>query len=199
MARVRRFGGFDECREELALLAPHARTPFVAPAWLSAFVGVERGDLAIYVVHEADRPIGYAAMRELRGVLGVREIRFVGHRVSNYLEPVSEPGREAQVWAALLDAWKGDGRPALLDLMDLNDDSPARAALQRVVDGVHVSLPLYACPEAPLSEDWEATFRTLVDSKKKRAEIRKFAARLEALGRVQFEVLRTREAWEARP
>lgn len=194
MLRMERYSSIASCAHHLNTLAEHARTPFVDPQWITICAEMEEVSPLFYVAFEGDSPKGYVALWKVApGVDGITVLRFVGHRVANYLEPVCLPGFEERFWRALFARVAADGG-AFLDFLDISSASPSAAALELAACSFGFArVPLYPCPEATLDTDWETTFRRLVPSSKRRTELRKFASRLETLGCVEFVVIRTLE------
>jgi CelD/BcsL family acetyltransferase involved in cellulose biosynthesis len=113
-------------------LAVLCRQPYSAPAWMLAWwrhASPLDGELAVVIVTEDDSLVGVAPMFQRRTTTGLRVARLLGtgHRV----EPLSEPGREQEVAAAVVEALQGlPARPGavLLDRGDAGSPWPGLLA-----------------------------------------------------------------------
>jgi CelD/BcsL family acetyltransferase involved in cellulose biosynthesis len=98
-------------------------TPFQRPAWLLPWIDAfSARDLLIFAVRDSNRLVGLAPLL-IYGREGERILALVGGGVSDYLGPLCERGREAEVIQAVL-AWADAcSKWDLLELTDIPFDS----------------------------------------------------------------------------
>lgn len=89
--------------------------------------------LQVWTVWEEERLLGVAPLYETTDEQGVKLLRFVGGvDVSDYLDVVTEPGREEELLATLLAAWAEVPCCSVLDFHALPHASPSREVFLRL-------------------------------------------------------------------
>lgn len=167
----------DALAPEWATLVPATDrpAPFQHPAWHAAWWEIFGGstEQRYYAVREAGRLVAVAPMqRTSKGVLV-----FSGDpEIMDYMDLISEPGREEDALDALLATWKGESAAAVR-FWGLREESPLLTALR--ARGVAFEEEAVA-PRITLAPDWEAYLASL--SKKDRHELRRKMRRLEGAG-----------------
>ena len=149
--------------------------PFQHPAWHAVWWEIFGGstEQRYYAVREAGRLVAVAPMQRTSG----GALAFSGDpEIMDYMDLVSEAGREADALDALLATWKAEGA-ASVRFWGLREESPLLAALR--VRGVAFEEEAVA-PRITLALDWEAYLASL--SKKDRHELRRKMRRLESAG-----------------
>ena len=185
---------WERCSQQVeeVLQGSGESNPFVCLPWLETwwrYWGAGKR-LQVYLFRRNGAYVGFAPLW-YHEVLGGREYFFVGHRKSNYLGIVSNPGEEDNIWRALFRVLQESGKAALLHLVDLNSKSPAFTALAVLKDsGVSkvIFYPLYPCPHAILPGDWEEFFSGVM-RRKRRTQMRAADRRLASLGEVRFRLV----------
>ena len=171
------WGRLFRCRPDLS--------PFQSPAWLLAWVrAFSPSPLWTLAVWEGDALAGLAPFfLYTRPQDGRRQLTLLGNGISDRLDLLAAPGREAAVAAAVFahlqrtDAW---------DACDWRDLPPGSALLTGPLDAARdaveneVPCPVRALPDTP-----EAVVNTL--PRKRRENLHRRSRRLAELGRVSFE------------
>lgn len=185
---------WDLCREQVeeALRVTGESNPFLSLPWLETWWEQwGRGKhLQVFLFRRNGTCVGFAPLWYSE-TLGLREYFFVGHRKSSYLGVVSADGEQQAILEALMRSLARSGRAALLHLTDLNSSAPTFKALARSVSSVSSGVnvfPLYACPYAALSEDWDSFFQGLM-GRKHRAQMRAAERRLASLGELRLRLI----------
>ncbi|MDQ4077287.1 MAG: GNAT family N-acetyltransferase, partial [Chloroflexota bacterium] len=133
------------------------------------------GTLQLWLVWDEDELVGVAPLYETADELGMPVLRFVGGvEVSDYLDVVTEPEREAEVVAALLEGWAGAPCRCPIDLRAIPHASPAREAFLRLAPAAGFSVveeQEEVCPVITLPATWEAYLEGL--ESKQRRELRR--------------------------
>jgi CelD/BcsL family acetyltransferase involved in cellulose biosynthesis len=118
------------------------------------------GALQVWTAWEDGELLGVAPLYETRDEHGGPALRFVGGLdLSDYLDVVAEPGREAEVVSGLLAAWIDASCCCTLDLHALPHASPTREAFFRLAREGRVALSEQqeeVCPVIPLPASWDA-------------------------------------------
>jgi len=134
------------------------------------------GRLQVWTVWDAGELIGIAPLYETETEQGDSVLRFVGGvDVSDYLDIVTAPGREAEVVAALLARWADAPCRCPIDLHCLRHASPTREAFLRLAPGAGFAVAEQReeiCPVISLPDSWEAYLEQL-DGKQRRELRRK--------------------------
>lgn len=134
------------------------------------------GALQLWTVWDEDVLVGVAPLYETVDEQGAPVLRFIGGvEVSDYLDVVTEPGREEEVLATLLAGWADAPCSCPLDLHALPHASPSREAFLRLAPalGFHATAEREAvCPVITLPDGWEA-YLEQVDGKQRRELRRK--------------------------
>jgi CelD/BcsL family acetyltransferase involved in cellulose biosynthesis len=134
------------------------------------------GRLQLWTVREAGELIALAPLYETETAQGEPVLRFIGGvDVSDYLDLVVAPGREADVVAALLARWADAPCRCCIDLHCLRHASPTREAFLRLAPGagfVAAQVREEVCPVISLPDTWEAYLAQL-DGKQRRELRRK--------------------------
>lgn len=168
-------------------------SPFMRPTWLRTWWDhFGEGELYLVTFEAEGRLVGLIPLRRI-----ARDGRWIletfGEEVTDYLDPLVEPGWEETVIHALL-AWltrpEAPGWDILL-LWNIREDStlfplwPGAAAAHGLT--VHIER-LTICPMLPLPPTWDAYLQML--DRKDRHELRRKIRRLEAVGNVRWYLLR---------
>ncbi len=176
----------EEPLERLASTWPESmgslqwRFPFVLPGWLKAWWDAfgQGWEPCVLSARSSGRTIGIAPLR-LRG----KEARFIGDvNVSDYLDFVTEPGREEAFLMILVDHLRRLGIRRL-DLRVLRPDSTAIRFLPRVARSAGCEMSIEqedVTYEIPLPATWDDYLSTL--SGHQRHEIRRKLRRFEERG-----------------
>lgn len=196
--RIEVHTSFESCASLLRafLRAQKTSNVFMSVEWLEAwwkYIGFGKF-LEILLVWEEEHLIGYIPLYYKKIKLtNIRQYFFIGHRTSNRIEICAKEGQESSVLMAAINYFEQLRCPVLLHLIDINSASPSFQILNKYLPctkGIQGSaFPLYPCPHAKLSDDWETFFRTVVPKSKKRTELRKFERKLSSLGKVSFTVV----------
>ncbi len=182
---------WDRCHRQICEVLDMAgeTNPFLSIEWLETWWkhwGTGKR-LQVHLFLKGGAPVGFAPLY-CTEVLGIREYFFVGHRKSNYLGVVCPSGEVEGITKMLLNSVEASGRPALMHFMDLNSTSPTFSAMRALkeADAPNVTLfPLYPCPYARLSGDWEDFFKQIM-GRKHRTQIKAAERRLASLGDLSF-------------
>jgi len=180
-----------------------ASPPFIRSEWLSLWWRiVGTGELWIVAVRDEGGALIGVAPLYVDTADGVRVVRMVGYGpqfymdISDYLDFVVAPGREAAVYAAVLDALTGAAKdvdaPAWdrIELCNLADWSPLPAGLEihAATWGLEIEkTPLSVCPVVKLPGSWEAYLESL-DAKQRR-EIKRKMRRADGENEVRWYVV----------
>lgn len=170
---------FEEVATEWDTLHGVSRTatPFnslaFARLWWQYFGGTDR--LELWTVRDnAGTLVGLAPFYRTLNDDNEPVLRFVGGvDISDYLDVVSAPGREADVASALVAFWAACDC-CCLDLHDLPQASPIREAFLRVAPAHEARVEMEreaVCPVIPLPDNWNDYLEQL-DGKQRR-EIRR--------------------------
>ena len=171
------WGRLFRCRPDLS--------PFQSPAWLLAWVrAFSPSPLWTLAVWEGDALAGLAPFfLYTRPQDGRRQLTLLGNGISDRLDLLAAPGREAAVAAAVFahlqrtDAW---------DACDWRDLPPGSALLTGPLDAARDAVENEApCPVRALPDTPEAVVDTL--PRKRRENLHRRSRRLAELGRVSFE------------
>lgn len=134
------------------------------------------GALQVWTVWDEAVLVGVAPLYETVDEQGAPVLRFVGGvEVSDYLDVLTEPGREEVVLVALLAGWADAPCCCPLDLHALPHASPTREAFLRLASalGFQATAEREAvCPVITLPDSWEA-YLEQVDGKQRRELRRK--------------------------
>jgi len=179
---------FDTLAEEWTALLHRsaADTVFLTPAYQRAWWhNLGTGDLHVVTVREHEELVGIAPLFAVERDVEGRVLQTVGCvEVSDYLDLVCAPGREAEVLRALLDFLSGTDGPQwdLMDLCNIHRDSPTlhllpSLALER--GWRSQSEVQEVCPVVQLPGTWEEYLAGL--DRKQRREVRRKVRRAEAV------------------
>jgi CelD/BcsL family acetyltransferase involved in cellulose biosynthesis len=152
------------------------RTPFQSPEWLLPWIEIfGPASLRVIAVWERDRLVGLAPLLIYpRG--SERILAFAGGGVSDYLDLVVEPGKEAAVHRAIVSAVLQDRNWTRLELTDLPPHSVLFRSLKlRPKTLTHDTSSVLELPSNP--SELLAKF-----SKRQRANLRNARSRLERAG-----------------
>lgn len=131
--------------------------------------------LQVWTVWEEERLLGVAPLYETTDEQGMKLLRFVGGvEVSDYLDVVTEPGREEEVLATLLAAWADAPCCSVLDFHALPHASPSREVFLRLAPSFGFTVEQEreeVCPVITLPQTWEA-YLAMLEGKQRR-EIRR--------------------------
>lgn len=178
---------FDNLAEEWALLLHQSAsdTPFLTPGYQRTWWRhLGTGDLCVLTVREGGALIGIVPLFHAPGE-GERALRIVGCvEVSDYLDFIALPGREADVIAAALDFLQSADAPPwdVLDLCTVPAASPTLPILPEAARrrGWECTVSLHdVCPVVLLPPTWEEYLVSL--DRKDRHELRRKLRRAEAL------------------
>ena len=130
--------------------------------------------LQVWTVWDDDKLVGIAPLYETTNEQDQRVLRFVGGiDVSDYLDIVSEPGREEEIITALLAEW-ANVLCCPLDFHALRYASPSREAFLRLAPTFGFTVAETreeVCPVITLPTTWEGYLKQLAG--KQRREIRR--------------------------
>lgn len=161
-----------------------ALSPFIRREWLALWwriFGI--GELFVVAGHDdVGRLIGIAPLY-VDPSDGARVVRNVGYGtpfymdISDYLDFITVPGREAEVYTAVLDALTGEDAPKWdrIELCNLAEWSPLPNGLeaQATQRGLQIEKsPLSVCPVVQLPDSFEA-YLEMLDAKQRREVKRK--------------------------
>lgn len=178
---------FDTLAGEWGLLLRQSvgHTPFLTPAYQRTWwKHLGTGDLWVLAVREDGTLLGIAPLFCSPGE-GERALRIVGCvEVSDYLDFIALPGREAEVIATVLDFLQSADAPPwdVLDLCTVPSSSPTLHLLPEQARrlGWECEVSLHdVCPIVHLPPTWEAYLASL--DRKDRHELRRKLRRAEAL------------------
>lgn len=132
------------------------------------------GALQLWAVWDGDALLGIAPLYETEDEQGVAVLRFIGGvDVSDYLDVVTQPGREADVAAALLAGWADAPCCCVVDLHSIRHASPLREAFLRLASATFsvTEAREEVCPVITLPATWDAYLEQLEG--KQRRELRR--------------------------
>lgn len=179
VAIVRGLDGFESVAMEWDALheVSHTATPFnsraFAQLWWKHFGGKDQPELWL-VRDDNGELVGLASFHRTLDDRNEPVLRFIGGvDISDYLDVVSAPGREADVVSALVAFW-AECDCCCLDLHDMPKASPIREAFLRLAPEYDIKMDVEreaVCPVIPLPDSWEAYLEQLEG--KQRREIRR--------------------------
>ena len=160
-------------------------SPFQSPAWLLAWArAFQPSQLWTLAVWEGEALAGLAPFFiYTRPQDGRRQLTLLGNGISDRLDLLAAPGREAAVGEAVFEHLRRSPVWDACDWRDLAPGSPLLAGrLDAGCDEVEDEEP---CPVRPLPDRPQAVIDTL--PRKRRENLRRRSRRLAELGRVTFE------------
>jgi CelD/BcsL family acetyltransferase involved in cellulose biosynthesis len=160
-----------------------AASPFQSPAWLLPWLEVFRPDAPwALALREAGRLLALLPCFIWPDGAGERQLTLLGNGVSDRLDLLAEPGREAEAAAAVFARLGGASAPwTTLDFRDLPEGS---VLLQTPLPGASWIEEDEPCPVRPLGGGEEAVLAAL--PRKRRDELRRRRRRLEEVGPVSI-------------
>ncbi|WP_448593248.1 GNAT family N-acetyltransferase [Thermoflexus hugenholtzii] len=167
--------------------------PFMRPTWLRTWwEHFGEGELHLVTFEAEGRLVGLIPLRRIARD-GQWILETFGEEVTDYLDPLVEPGWEETVIHAFLAWLTHPGVPGwdIVLLWNIREDSalfplwPGAAAARGLMVQVE---RLTICPMLPLPPTWDAYLQML--DRKDRHELRRKIRRLEAVGNIRWYLLR---------
>src|SRR5919201_3941926 len=121
-------GGLARWKEPWDRLAVEVGQPYSMPSWMLAWwrhAVPGAAELRSVVVREGDELVGIAPYFVQLGSLGLSEYRVLGAGAAHRIGPIAQPGREAEVAAAVAETLAGASpRPSSFHLEGVDQQAP---------------------------------------------------------------------------
>lgn len=118
---------------------------------------------------------------------------ILGYRASNYLGYICAEADTERVDSEISEYIKTNYPGMVINFYDINSAVPLYAILKDrpFITSTH----LYDCPFVDVNQDFESLFTTQVKKSKRRTELRKFANKVEVVGKVEMLNIDDTESW----
>lgn len=161
-----------------------SENPFLSYAFLSVYLKYfPQGNYYFFNIFENEKIIGIVPFECTfeSSLLNFKKFRFIGYRFFNYEQYICLNNDMKKVHTLLMSYLNKQEYSIVLNFYDINSESPLYSIIN-VDNRIKKKLELYSCPCLRFSENFDAFFRSVYSSSKKRSELKKFQKKVSELG-----------------